>query len=157
MEADARKSDLTHFELCRFIRDIAMKVDLQPRTIASALLIYHHVYKYEEMASFEEVDPYTVAAGCVWLAIKDSDEMVRLRDLVNVVYTTVNGTRAPLELTDSFYDLRDTVGVVELLILRILNFRVPQPNFFNFIAHYLYALEKVKSTKFFCTDGDFFL
>ena len=36
----------------------------------SALLIYHHVYKYEEMASFEEVDPYTVAAGCVWLAIK---------------------------------------------------------------------------------------
>ena len=44
--------------------------------------------------------------------------MVRLRDLVNVVYTTVNGTRAPLELTDSFYDLRDTVGVVELLILR---------------------------------------
>ena len=70
--------------------------------------------------------------------------MVRLRDLVNVVYTTVNGTRSPLELTDSFYDLRDTVGVVELLILRILNFRVPQPNFFNFIAHYLYAIEKVK-------------
>ena len=68
--------------------------------------------------------------------------MVRLRDLVNVVYACPNGSLTPLSLSDEFYDLRDTVGVVELLVLRLLNFRVPKPDFFNFLVHYLYALEK---------------
>ena len=61
---------------------------------------------------------------------------------MNVVYSTLNGTATPLALNDDFYDLRDTVGVVELLILRILNFRVPRPTFFNYLIHYLYSMEK---------------
>lgn len=134
--------ELSHFEICRFIRDICLKLGLLPKVTASALLIYQTVYKCEEMASFDEVDPYTVAAGCVWLANKESDDLIRLRDLVNVVYSTLNGSITPLALNDDFYDLRDTVGIIELLILRMLNFRVPRPNFFNYLIQYLYAIEK---------------
>ena len=76
------------------------------------------------------------------LLFSDSDELLRLRDLVNVAHSTINGTTTPLALNDDFYDLRDTVGVVELLILRILNFRIPRPTFFNYLVQYLYTIEK---------------
>ena len=68
---------LTHFEICRFIRDTCLKLGALPKVTASALLIYHAVYKCDEMASFDEIDPYTVAAGCVWLATK-GNELIRL-------------------------------------------------------------------------------
>ena len=61
---------LSHFEVCRFIRDICLKLGLLPKVTASALLIYQTVYKCPKMATFDEIDPYTVAAGCVWLANK---------------------------------------------------------------------------------------
>ena len=50
--------------------------------------------------------------------------------------------KVTLTLSDEFYDLRDTVGTIELLILRILKFRVPSPGFFNYLMTYLYTLEK---------------
>jgi len=64
---------ITHFEICRFIRDISLKLNLLPKVTCSALQIYHHVYDYTEFATFEEISPYNVATSCVWLASKGLD------------------------------------------------------------------------------------
>jgi len=54
----------------------------------------------------------------------------------------LNPGRQPLALDDDYYDLRDTVTTVELLLLRILEFKIPIPNFFNYLIKFLYSLEK---------------
>ena len=72
---ESSRASPSHFELCRFIREISMKLGLQAKTAASAMLVYHSVYNMEEMATFDEVDPYTVATGCVWLAIKGENNL----------------------------------------------------------------------------------
>ncbi|CAG5108530.1 Oidioi.mRNA.OKI2018_I69.chr1.g3841.t1.cds [Oikopleura dioica] len=67
-------SKITHFEICRFIRDISLKLELLPKVTCSALQIYHHVYDFSDFATFEEINPYNVATSCVWLATKVSQQ-----------------------------------------------------------------------------------
>ena len=42
----------THFEICKFIREICLKVKAHPKVTATALLVYHRIYDYEQMVSF---------------------------------------------------------------------------------------------------------
>ena len=69
-EGCSNPSKVTHFEICRFIREISLKLEVKPKVTVTALLTYHSVYKWDQMATFDEISPYTVATGCVWLAIK---------------------------------------------------------------------------------------
>ena len=49
----AEKLELpTHFEICKFIREICLKVKAHPKVTATALLVYHRIYDYEQMVSF---------------------------------------------------------------------------------------------------------
>merc|ERR1711912_56501 len=81
----------THFEICKFIREICLKVKAHPKVTATALLVYHRIYDYEQMATFEELDPYLVASSSIWIATKGCEELqLRLRDVVNVVYRALN-------------------------------------------------------------------
>ena len=43
----------THFEICKFIREICLKVKAHPKVTATALLVYHRIYDYEQMVSFK--------------------------------------------------------------------------------------------------------
>lgn len=73
----------------------------------TALLVYHKIYTFDQMATFEELDPYVVATSCIWIAAKGCEELsLRMRDLVNVVYQMLNPESKPLALDDDYYDLR---------------------------------------------------
>ena len=101
----------THFEICKFIREICLKVKAHPKVTATALLVYHRIYDYEQMvsfnvlysynrnknqATFEELDPYLVASSSIWIATKGCEELqLRLRDVVNVVYRALNPDSKP--------------------------------------------------------------
>ena len=80
-----------------------------------------------------------------------------MRDVVNVAYQMLNPGSKPLALDDDYYDLRwaftnlqkkmktffrDTVTTVELLLLRILEFKIPEADFFSYLVKFLYSLEK---------------
>ena len=61
-------------------------------------------------ASFEELDPYLVSTACIWIATKGCEELtLRLRDVVNVVYGSLNPNSKPLALDDDYYDLRHDI------------------------------------------------
>jgi len=133
----------THFEICKFIREICLKVKAHPKVTATALLVYHRIYDYDQMATFEELDPYLVASSSIWIATKGCEELqLRLRDVVNVVYRALNPDAKPLALDDSYYDLRDSITTVELLLLRILQFQIPAPHFFDYLTKFLYSMER---------------
>ena len=48
----------------------------------------------------------------------------------------------PLALDDAYYDLRDSITTVELLLLRVLQFRIPEPHFFDYLTKFLYSMER---------------
>ena len=110
-----------HFKYCRFIRQVCQRVEVHPKVTVTALLVYHKIYHFEEMATFDELDPYTVATSCIWIAAKGCEELTlryfyvfnfviilifRMRDVVNVVYQMLNPGSKPLALDDDYYDLR---------------------------------------------------
>ena len=50
----------------------------------------------KNQATFEELDPYLVAASSIWIATKGCEELqLRLRDVVNVVYRALNPDSKP--------------------------------------------------------------
>ena len=50
--------------------------------------------------------------------------------------------KKPLALDDAYYDLRDSITTVELLLLRVLQFRIPEPHFFDYLTKFLYSMER---------------
>jgi len=67
--------------------------------------------------------PQLIAASSLYLAgkIKD-DESVKIRDVINVAYCTLNRGNAPLDLNDEYWSMRDAIVQAELLITRTLGF-----------------------------------
>merc|ERR1711970_1603966 len=72
---DSSNNRAEHFKYCRFIRQVCQRVEVHPRVTVTALLVYHKIYQFEEMASFDELDPYTVATSCIWIAAKGCEEL----------------------------------------------------------------------------------
>lgn len=64
-----------------------------------------------------------IAASSLYLAgkIKD-DDAVKIRDVINVAYCTLNRDSAPLDLNDEYWAMRDAIVQAELLITRTLSF-----------------------------------
>lgn len=64
-----------------------------------------------------------IAASSLYLAgkIKD-DDTVKIRDVINVAYSTLNRGSAPLDLNDEYWAMRDAIVQAELLITRTLSF-----------------------------------
>lgn len=63
-----------------------------------------------------------IAASCLYLAGKAKDDPIKIRDVINVSYGTMNRNSTPLELNDEYWTMRDSIVQAELLITRILKF-----------------------------------
>jgi hypothetical protein len=86
-------------------------------------------------------DPYLIAASCLYLAGKIEDDHLRLRDVMNVVHTTLKGGDAePLGLEDEYYNLREAITQAELLLLRMVSFRIKFSHPHKYLLHYLKSL-----------------
>lgn len=63
-----------------------------------------------------------IAASALYLAGKLKDDPVKIRDVINVTYGTMNRGAPPLELSDEYWAIRDGIVQAELLITRMLKF-----------------------------------
>ena len=66
-----------------------------------------------------------MSAACLYLAgkIEDNDHL-RLRDIINVVTTTLHRDREPLPLDSEYYNTREAIVHAELHVLRMVGFQV---------------------------------
>ena len=87
---DYLKSDKP-FVIARFIFECGIKLEAQVLTVSTAAKLFH---QFKKNAQSPEYDLYLISAACLYLAgkIEDNDHL-RLRDIINVVFTTLHRDR----------------------------------------------------------------
>ncbi|XP_069065501.1 cyclin-Q isoform X1 [Pleurodeles waltl] len=128
----------THFKVSRFIMEAGVKLGMQSIPVATACTIYH---KFFCETSLDTYDPYLVAMSAIYLAGKVEEQHLRTRDIINVTHRHLNPGSEPLELDAHFWEMRDSVVQCELLMLRLLNFRVSFQHPHKYLLHYLVSLK----------------
>lgn len=122
----------------RFIFECGLKLKTTAVTAAVAAQIYHRFY---EAASESNYDPYLIAATSLYIASKQQDEPIKIRDLINVIHKTLNREADVLDLTDEYWSYRDSIVQAELLAMRMINFKPTSSNVHLYLLTYLKTLE----------------
>jgi len=77
----------------------------------------------------------------LYIASKDQDEPLKIRDLINVTHRVLNRDSEVLELSEEYWNFRDSIVQAELLIMRMINFKIPTPSSHFHLLAYLRSLE----------------
>jgi len=135
-QIDYKQSD-NHYVVARFIFECGKKLDAECLTIATATSLFH---KFFAATNISDYDPYLMAATCLYLAGKVEDNHLKLRDVINVVHSTLHRTLDPLALSDEYWNIRDAIVQAELLVLRMVKFQVKFSHPHKYLLHYLKSL-----------------
>ncbi|XP_056395712.1 cyclin-Q isoform X2 [Hyla sarda] len=135
---DEDKAGKTHFKIIRFIMEAGVKLGMQSIPIATACTVYH---KFFHETTLDAYDPYLVAMSAIYLAGKVEEQHLRTRDIINVCHRYLNPGSDPLEVDAKFWELRDSIVQCELLMLRLLSFRVSFIHPHKYLLHYLVSLK----------------
>lgn len=127
----------SHFSGARFIIECGIKLKASVLTTAIAATYYHKFYK---VATLEEYDPYLIGSTCIYLASKVEDDDIRVRDIINVGISCVRRGEPPLSL-DSYFSMRDSLIQAELLLMRVLGFKMKVDLPHKYLLHYLQSLK----------------
>ncbi|XP_022184907.1 cyclin-Q [Nilaparvata lugens] len=123
----------------QFIFECGTKLNSHPLTIATAATLFHKFFKEADKSSY---DQYLIATTCLYLASKMKDEVLKVRDVMNVSHNTLSrGSAPPLDLNDEYWAMRDAIVQAELLIMRMLKFQVQTVHPHKFMLHYLKSLQ----------------
>jgi len=121
----------------RFLFECAMKLEMKPLTSAMAAILFHRFFKEVDQQDYDE---FMIAASCLYLAGKVKDDPVKIRDVINVSYATMNRNAAPLELNDEYWTMRDSIVQAELLITRVLKFDLSTVHPHKYMLYYMKTL-----------------
>jgi len=127
------------FVHARFILEVGNKLNAKVMTVATALANFHKFCKATSDLSL--YDPYLMASACLYLAgkIEDNDHL-KLRDIINVVWTTLHPDQEPLPLDSEYYNMREALVHSELHILRMVGFKTRHDHPHRYLLHYLKSL-----------------
>lgn len=118
--------------------DCSFKLGLRRETTATAALLYHKFYSHQ---SCKQYDVNLVAASCLSLAGKTSEDTVTIRDVVNVFYSTLNPNSEPLNQGSAFESLQQSISSLEHIVLHCLSFRVTNCQSHRYLLHCLKSLQ----------------
>ncbi|CAB4069496.1 CCNQ [Lepeophtheirus salmonis] len=128
------------FVVCRFVFECCKKLELDVLSTATAITLFHSFYKSSRKK--EVYDPYLIAGACIYLAGKVEDETeMRLRDVINVVHATLHPCKEPLSHDSEYFMHREALVEAELLLLRVLDFKVKFTHPHKYLLHYLKTLK----------------
>lgn len=115
------------------------KLGAKSETVASAV-IYFHKFRREMGQECHSYDPFLIAATCIYLAGKAEEDHIKIRDIINVFYAMLHSDSEPLHNDSTYWALRDSIVQCELLLLRILRFKVANEHPHRYLLHYLKSL-----------------
>jgi len=127
----------THFIAAHFILECCKKLEAKCMTTATAACLFH---KFFSSANIQNYDPYLIAATCIYLAGKVEDDHLKLRDVINIVHSTLHRTLEPLALGDEYWNIRDAIVQTELFVLRMVEFKVRFQHPHKYLLHYLTSI-----------------
>ncbi|XP_053206239.1 cyclin-Q-like [Panonychus citri] len=123
----------------RTIYECGVKLEAKLETISSAAIYFHRFFS---VSSPELFDPVLIGATCIYLAGKVEEDHIHLRDLINVFHSTLNRAHKmiPLKFDNYYWNLRESLVQLELLLLRVLKFDVNNQLAHQYLVHYLRSL-----------------
>ncbi|XP_064359540.1 cyclin-Q isoform X2 [Dromaius novaehollandiae] len=124
--APARAEARMHLRVARFIMEAGVKLGLGSVPLATACAAYHRFAG--AVGPGAPYDPHLVAAAALFLAGKAEGQPLRARDVLNVAHRCLHPGQPPPGLDGGFWALRDSLVQCELLLLRVLRFRVAVPH-----------------------------
>lgn len=79
--------------------------------------------------------------GSIYLACKvEEEETIKLRDIINVCYRDLHPDLEPLEISEKYWSLRNSIVQTELFISRVLSFEFDFEHPHKFLLQYLDSL-----------------
>ncbi|XP_069739218.1 cyclin-Q isoform X2 [Phaenicophaeus curvirostris] len=111
------------FRLARFIMEAGVKLGLGSLAVATACAAFHRWARAAGPGAPH--DPHLMAAAAIFLAAKAQGTPLRARDVLNVTHRLLHPGQPPPGPEGGFWGLRDSLVQCELLLLRVLRFRVP--------------------------------
>lgn len=123
----------------RFLFECSIKLSMKPLTSATAAIIFHRFFNEVQRSDY---DQYLIASSCLYLAGKIKDDPVKIRDVINVSYSTLNRGTAPLDLGDEYWSMRDAIVQAELLIARTLKFDLNIEHPHKFLLYFMKSLKE---------------
>merc|ERR1712024_375655 len=76
----------------------------------------------------------------LYLAAKIEEDYKKIRDVINVCYSTLHKDKPPLDIGETYWALRDSITQCELLIMRILKFQVSFKHPHKYMLNYIKSL-----------------
>lgn len=124
---------------------IGTKLRTNAVTTAVAAQIYH---RFLEAVNDSSYDPYVscqyvfkctatikffslsqlIAATALYIASKQQDEPIKIRDLINVIHRTLNRDSDVMDLSEEYWNYRDSIVQAELLTMRMISFKTINPD-----------------------------
>ncbi|XP_065509442.1 cyclin-Q [Caloenas nicobarica] len=126
------------FRVARFIMEAGLKLGLGSVAVATACAAFQRFCRAAGPRAPH--DPHLVAAAALSLAAKALGAPLRARDVLNVAHRCLRPGQPPPELDGPFRALRLSLGRCELLLLRVLRFRLPTQHPHKYLLQYLLAL-----------------
>jgi len=127
----------THYIATHFVLECCKKLEAKCITTATACCLFH---KFFSSANIQDYDPYLVAGTCIYLAGKVEDDHLKLRDVINIVHSTLHRSLEPLSLGDEYWNIRDAIVQTELFVLRMVAFQVKFQHPHKYLLHYLTSI-----------------
>jgi len=139
------------FNDIRQLMHCATKMELSAVTTATACVFFHRFCrecarlrgerpKSSSVSFPSDYDAPLIAATCIYLAGKATEEHVKLRDIVNVSYRTVHEDKPPLQVGEKYWQFREAVVRCELFLIRMLGFNLRAELPHTFLAYHLRSL-----------------
>ncbi|KAF6017501.1 FAM58A [Bugula neritina] len=125
------------FKTASFITTCARKLEVGSLVKSNACWLF---YKFFSIVQLEHYDEYVVAMTCLFLASKIEETPVKIRDVINVAHRTLHPREPPLQIDQTYSSLVDTLINFELLICRMLNFKLTYDYPHKYLLHYLKSL-----------------
>lgn len=136
-EAESKRTFQKKFKVIRFIIISAMKLKLNDLTLATASCIFHRFFSTCRLSDF---DPYLIATASIYLACKIEEDEIKLRDILNVCYRTLHPQLDSLQIGEMYWSLRNSIIHTELLIVRMLSFKLEFDHPHKYLLLYLDSL-----------------
>jgi cyclin-Q len=98
-----------------------IKLEVNSETLCSAC---YYMHKFRRDFDANQYDMLVMCATALYLAAKVEENHLKIRDVINTFHSTIHKTEEPLECDNRYWTIRDSIVKCELLLLRMLRFRV---------------------------------
>jgi hypothetical protein len=113
------------------------RLEANAETICTACQYMHRFRRYFDAQPY---DLYLMAATALYLSAKVTETHLKLRDVIQVFHQTVHKTSDELKDIKMLQSLKDSIIDCELLLIRMLRFKVDVPLAHRYLNVYLQTL-----------------